>query len=192
MCAVHESQIDPANEYTQYVKKGYLNVVCTPDLPIEEYEPLCLNRQCKEIIRSYRFLLVVPEQPVAGQPFWIGMSFRFPVDAEQVDAKFFPPDNVRVIQGKETWSGPVKAHEDYVMWVQVQTNTTGTVNLSGWAGIKVWKFCHLTAGGNPARFDPRRQPIAGAIRLECQGLAPPRTHTRPYLPAARRKHRLRG
>jgi len=58
------------------------------------------------------------------------------MDAEQVDAKFLLPENVRVIQGKETWSGPVRAHEDYVMWVQVQTNTAGEVYLSGWAGIK--------------------------------------------------------
>ena len=139
--AVHKSQIDLANEYTQYVKKVYLNVVCAPDLSIEEYEPLCLNRQCKEVARSYRLLLEVPEQPVTGQPFWIGMSFRFPVDAEQVDAKFVLPDPVKVVHGQKTWSGPVRAHEDYVMWLQVQTNTTGTVNLSGWAGIK---------DGNPA------------------------------------------
>jgi hypothetical protein len=138
--AVHQSQIGPANEYSEYVKKMSPHVVCAPDLPMEEYEPLCLNRQCKEVARSFRFLLEVPEQPVVGQPFWIGMSFRFPVDAEQVDAKFFLPDNVRVIQGKETWSGSVRAHEDHVMWVQVQTNTTGEVYLSGWAGIKDGNF----------------------------------------------------
>jgi hypothetical protein len=117
------------------------NIVCAPDLPIEEYEPLCLNRQCKEAIRSYRFLLEVPEQPVTGQPFWIGMSFRFPMDAKQVNAKFILPDNVRVIQGKETWNWPVKAEEDQVMWVQVQANITSKVYLSGWAGVK---------DGNPA------------------------------------------
>jgi len=63
------------------------------------------------------------------------------MDAEWVDAKFILPDTMRVLQGKETWSGPVKGHEDYVMWVQVQTKTTGTVYLSGWAGAK---------DGNPA------------------------------------------
>lgn len=134
--AVHRSQIDLANEYSQYVKTVYPDVVCAPDLPMEEYEPLCLNRQCWEAARSYRLLLEVPEQPLAGQPFWIGMSFRFPVDAEQVDAKFIMPDNIQVIQGLDAWSGPVKAHQDHVMWVQVQATTAGQVYLSGWAGIK--------------------------------------------------------
>lgn len=134
--AVHQSQISLANEYTEYVKKMSPNVVCAPDLPIEEYEPLCLNRQCKEVIRSYQFLLEVPEQPVAGQPFWIGMSFRFPINAGLVEAKFILPDNVRVIQGNDTWNGPVNAREDQVMWVQVQTATAGKVYLGGWAGAK--------------------------------------------------------
>jgi len=119
--AVHQSQIGLANEYTEFVKKMSSNVVCAPDLPIEVFEPLCLNRQCKDVIRSYLFLLEVPEQPVASQPFWIGMSFRFPMDAEWVDAKFILPDTVRVIRRRNTLSKALIKQED-IMKAQLIAN----------------------------------------------------------------------
>ncbi len=134
--AVHLSQVDLANQYTEFVKKRDPFVVCAPNLPIEEYEPLCLNRQCLEVTRSSRLLLEVPEQPVAGIPFWIGMSFRLPVDAAEVEAHFLLPETVQVIQGQTTWRGPVRALQDHVLWVKVQTYQTGKIYFNSWAGIK--------------------------------------------------------
>jgi hypothetical protein len=141
MRAVHVAEIDLAEEYTRYAKKLHPNVVCAPELPPEEYESLCLNRRCTRTTRSSRLLLEVPEQPIAGQPFWVGMSFRFPVAAEVVDARFLLPDDVQILTGQGEWHGSLNALEDHVMWVQVQTNRAGPVYLSGWAGIP---------GGNPA------------------------------------------
>lgn len=134
--AIHVSQVELANAYTTFVKETYPDVVCAPELPIEEYEPLCLNRQCLEVVRRSRLLLEVPEQPVAGKPFWMGLSFRFAVDAPLVEARFMLPDAVKVLDGQDAWSGPVLAGEDRTMWVQLQTNSTGSVYLSGWVGIK--------------------------------------------------------
>jgi hypothetical protein len=133
--AIHLSQVNLANTYTAFTKDEQTNVVCAPQLPIEEYEPLCLNQHCRAVIRAFRLLLEVPDQPVAGEPFWIGMSFRFTEDADRVEAKFNLPESFQVVEGQTIWSGPLKAGTEQVLWVQVQTNTTGRVYLSGWAKI---------------------------------------------------------
>ncbi len=41
--AIHHSQVDLAEAYTERSKREYSNVVCALDFPIEEYEALCLN-----------------------------------------------------------------------------------------------------------------------------------------------------
>ncbi len=134
--SIHESQVEFAKEYTTYVKTVYPNVVCAPGLPIEEYESLCLNQKCMAVSRNYRLLLEVPEQPVAEKPFWIGISFRFHVDIEEVEARFILPEHIRVLEGQTSWRGKVKALEDYVMWIRVQTDQPGEVYLTGWTKIQ--------------------------------------------------------
>jgi len=134
--AIHHSQIELANVYTARAKKIYPNIQCAPGFPIEEYEPLCLNQKCQAVLRNYRLLLEVPEQPVVGEPFWIGISFRFPVAAKLVNARIILPDNVKIISGQASWSGPIEALEDHVMWVKAQTNIAGEIYLSGLAGIE--------------------------------------------------------
>jgi hypothetical protein len=134
--AIHVSEVELAEAYTVYAKDLHSNVQCAPDLPIEEYEALCLNQKCKETPRHYRLLVEVPEQPVEGQPFWVGMSFRFPIAAEMAYARFNFPENIDVISGQTEWIGPLEALEERVMWVQVQVNRTGEVNLNGWAGVQ--------------------------------------------------------
>jgi hypothetical protein len=134
--AIHRSQIELAEAYTDYVKKTYTDVVCAPQLPAEEYEALCLNQKCVEVSRSYRLLLEVPETPVIGKPFWLGMSFRFPISSERVEARFMVPESVEVISGELEWSGPLEALQDHVMWIQLQSNRLGEINLMGWAGAQ--------------------------------------------------------
>ncbi len=134
--AVHLSQVELANAYTEYVKQSGPAAQCAPNLPIEEYEALCLNRRCLEVPRSARLLLEVPQQPVAGEPFWVGMGFRFHVDAERAEARLLLPGELKVVQGQETWSGPVAAGQDYVLWAQVEIDQAGRLYIGGWAGIK--------------------------------------------------------
>jgi len=133
--AIHISETDLAKAYTDYAKKRDADVVCAPQLPPEEYEALCLNRRCITTTRSSRLLLEVPEQPFAGEPFWVGMSFRFPITAQSVEARFILPEGMQIVSGQKDWRGPVQAQEDHVLWVQVQTNRTGDIYLGGWAGI---------------------------------------------------------
>jgi hypothetical protein len=134
--AIHSSEIELAEAYTQYARQRDQNVQCAPQLPMEEYEALCLNKKCGNVPRSYRLLLEVPQPPAVGEPFWVGMSFRFPVAVEEVSARFLLPENVDVLQGDLEWSGSIGALEEHVMWIQVKTNHAGTINLSGWAKAK--------------------------------------------------------
>lgn len=134
--AIHRYQIELAEAYTDYVKKTNTNVVCAPQLPAEEYEALCLNRKCKEVSRSYHLLLEVPETPVMGKPFWLGMSFRFPISSERVEARFMVPEGVEVVSGEIEWSGRLEALQDHAMWIQLQSNRAGEITLMGWAGVQ--------------------------------------------------------
>jgi hypothetical protein len=131
--AIHHLEYELAEAYTQYARQRDQNVQCAPQLPMDEYEALCLNDKCSRVLRSNRLLLEVPQPPTAGEPFWIGMSFRFPVDVEQVSARFLLPENIEVLQGDLEWSGSLEALEDRVLWIQVKTNRSGMINLSGWA-----------------------------------------------------------
>ena len=134
--AIHLSQVELAKVYTERAKKEYPDVVCAPDFPIEEYEALCLNQKCRAVLQNYRLIIEVPEQPVAGKPFWVGMSFRFHVAAEKVTARFILPEHLVVVRGQTLWSGSVEAFEDHVMWVEVVSEKPGKVYLSGWADIQ--------------------------------------------------------
>jgi hypothetical protein len=131
--AIHRSQIELAEAYTDYAKKTNTNVMCAPHLPPEEYEALCLNQKCKEVSRSYRLLLEVPETPGIGKPFWLGMSFRFPISSKNVEAHFIVPEGVEVVSGEIEWSGPLEALQDHTMWIQLQSNRVGEITLMGWA-----------------------------------------------------------
>jgi hypothetical protein len=133
--AIHVSQVEFAQAYTERSKKKYRNVQCAPGFPIEDYEPLCLNQKCQEVLKDYRLLLEVPDQPVAGQPFWVGMSFRFPRAQERVEARFHLPENMEVVGGQAKWSGPIEAGQEYILWVEALTNTPGKAYLTGWAGV---------------------------------------------------------
>jgi hypothetical protein len=134
--AIHQSQIELAEAYTEYAKKTNTNVVCAPQLPAEEVEALCVNQKCNEVSRSYRLLLEVPEAPVIGKPFWLGMSFRFPISSERVEARFMVPEGVAVVSGELEWSGPLEALQDHTMWIQLQANRAGEITLMGWAGAQ--------------------------------------------------------
>jgi hypothetical protein len=133
--AIHLSQVGLAEAYTKRSKKEYPNIVCAPDFPIEEYEPLCLNQKCQAILLGYRLILEVPEQPVIDKPFWLGMSFRFHVAAEEVNARFMLPESLNIVSGQTSWSGPVEALEDHIIWVEVLSKEAGKFYLGGWAGI---------------------------------------------------------
>ena len=134
--AIHVTQIDEAEAYTRREKMAHPLVQCSPQLPFDAYEALCLNRQCRAVVRGYDLILEVPEQPIAGRPFWIGMGFRYHTDIEELDARFILPEGMQVIQGQETWRGPVEAERDYVFWVEVMTNRAGELYVTGWTGIK--------------------------------------------------------
>ena len=134
--AIHLSQMDLAAAYTERSKKEYPNVVCAPDFPIKEYEAVCLNQKCRAVLQNYRLFLEVPEQPVVGKPFWVGMSFRFHVAADEVHARFILPEHLVVMRGETSWIGSVNALEDHVMWVEVISDTPGKIYLSSWADIK--------------------------------------------------------
>lgn len=131
--AIHLSQIEIAQAYSERSKKEYPIVQCAPGWPIEYYEPLCLNLKCRAIQKDYRMLLEVPEQPVAGRPFWVGMSFRIPTTVEEMNAHFNLPDGIKIIGGEASWIGRVEANRDYVLWVELLAETPGQVYLTGWA-----------------------------------------------------------
>ncbi|RPH63060.1 MAG: hypothetical protein EHM81_00915 [Chloroflexi bacterium] len=133
--AIHVSQVEFAQAYSERSKEKYKNVVCAPSMPIEDYEPLCLNRKCRAALKDYRLLLEAPEQPVAGKSFWLGMGFRFPRSQEQVDARFLLPQDMTIVSGQANWSGPVEAGQEVVLWVEVLTDKPGEAYLTGWAGI---------------------------------------------------------
>ena len=134
--AIHFSQIATAEAYSAQSKEKSPEVVCAPNWPIEEVMPLCLNQHCRAVLKNYHLLLEVPGQPVAGQPFWVGMSFRYHEALEQVEARFLLPEGMQVVDGQASWSGPVEAGREYVIWVEVQTNKVGDIYLAGWTGIK--------------------------------------------------------
>jgi hypothetical protein len=134
--AIHVSQVKIAEEWTTRSKEEFPNVVCAPDWPIEDYDPFCLNQKCRAVLRNYHMILEVPEQPVAGLPFWLGMSFRYHIGLEQVYARFILPEDVKIVSGQEFWSGPVEAGKDYVLWVEVQTTKVGDLYLGGGTLIK--------------------------------------------------------
>ena len=131
--AIHRSQIEVAQAYSERSKKEYPNIQCAPGWPIEYYEPLCLNQKCRAVQKDYRMLLEVPEQPVAGQPFWVGISFRIPTTVEQMNAHLSLPDSVKVVGGEASWSGRAEANQDYVLWAKLLTDTPGQVYLTAWA-----------------------------------------------------------
>lgn len=134
--AIHVSQVGLAEAYTRQEQLTHPLVQCAPNLPIEVYEPLCLNQRCRAVVREYDLVLEVPEQPVAGQPFWIGMRFQYHAPIELLEARFLLPEGVEVVGGQESWRGPVEAGVVYVLWVEVMTRKTGDLYLMGWTGIQ--------------------------------------------------------
>lgn len=134
--AILVSQVELAQAYTRQEELAHPLVQCAPNLPIEIYEPLCLNQHCRAVGRDYDLILEVPEQPVAGQPFWIGMRFQYHQAIEVLEARFLLPEGVDVVSGKESWRGPVEVGVDYVLWIKLQTPKVGDLYLTGWTGIK--------------------------------------------------------
>jgi hypothetical protein len=88
------------------------------------------------MVRGYDLILEVPEQPIAGHPFWVGMSFQYHESLDLLEARFLLPEGVEVVSGLESWSGSIEEGRDYVLWVEVLTNKVGDLNLTGWTGIK--------------------------------------------------------
>ena len=134
--AIHVSQIATAEAYTILSKEQYPEVDCAPDWPIEDYDPYCLNQKCRAILRNYHMMLEVPEQPIAGEPFWVGMSFQLNKSAQKVVAGFGFPEGLNIVNGQATWSGPVEAGQEIVFWVEVQTNRVDDLYLTTWAKIQ--------------------------------------------------------
>ena len=81
-------------------------------------------------------MLEVPEQPIAGEPFWVGMSFQFNQSAQKVVASFRFPDGVNIVNGQASWSGPVEAGQEIVFWIELQANRVGEIYLTGNAKIQ--------------------------------------------------------
>jgi hypothetical protein len=134
--AIQVSQVEMAREYSEQSKKQFQNVQCAPSLPIEAFEPLCLNQKCRAVPGNYHLLLEAPDQPIAGQPFWIGLRFRFNRAAGQVEARILLPPGVEVVAGQAEWSGAIEAGQELVFWVQVQANRAGRMNFMGWAKLQ--------------------------------------------------------
>lgn len=134
--AIHLSQVDEAQEYSEQSKQRDKDVLCAPSRPIEDFRPLCLNQRCRAVPQIYHLILEAPDQPVAGQPFWIGLRFNFQRASADARARIELPPGVELVGGQSEWSGAIEAGQEVVFWAQARANRTGRMNVMGWARLQ--------------------------------------------------------
>ncbi len=134
--AIHLSQVDMAREYSEQSKKRDADVQCAPSRPMEDFEPLCLNQRCRAVPKIYHLILEAPEQPVAGQTFWLGLRFNFRKASGDVLARIALPPDVELVSGQAEWSGAIEAGQEVVFWAELLVSRTGRMNFMGWAKLK--------------------------------------------------------
>jgi|GEM_PF-3848007 len=149
--AIHLSQADVAREYSEQSKKQNKDIWCAPSRPMEDFEPLCLNQRCRAVPKIYHLILEAPDQPVAGQPFWVGLRFNFRKASGDVLARIELPPDVELVSGQAEWDGAIEVGQEVVFWAQVLVNRTGRMDFMGWAKLQ---------------DDPAAPPLNNTLSLE--------------------------